>query len=143
MKNAFSKIVLTAFAAVLLLTFFNACKKETDKRIPPILEFKTGAGYTSDTAATVGLSTPIKIGIHAEKTEGMDYLNTFTVSHSFDGVLPPVTDSTRVLNESEHDIFEEDVNFTARSVAGIEVYNFTITNRDGLVVTKTLTLTVQ
>ena len=89
MKNAFSKMMLPAFAAVLLLTFFNACKKETDKMIPPILEFKTGAGYTSDTAATVAPGTAVKVGIHAEKTEGMDYLNTFTVSHSFDGVLPP------------------------------------------------------
>jgi hypothetical protein len=135
--------VLTAFAALLLLTFFNACKKETDKMIPPILEFKTGAGYTSDTAATVGVSTPVKVGIHAEKTEGQDYLNTFTVSHSFDGVLPPAVDSTRPLNDSEHDIFEEDINFTTRAQTGTEVYYFTIVNRDGLVVTKTLTLTVQ
>ena len=142
MKIGFTKI-LSCLAAVLLLTFFNACEKETDKMIPPILEFKIGAGYTSDSVATVPVSTPIKIGIHAEKTEGEDYLNTFTVSHSFDGVLPVVTDSFRVLNESEHDIFEEDVNFTSRAQAGVEVYNFTITNRDGLVVTKTLTLTVQ
>jgi hypothetical protein len=143
MKNAFSKIVLTAFAAVLLLTFFNACKKETDKMIPPIIEFKTGAGYTSDSAATVPISTPIKVGIHAEKTEGNDYLNRFTVSHSFDGVLPVVTDSTRLLNDSEHDVFDEDINFTTRAEVGVEVYNFTIINKDGLVVTKTLTLTVQ
>jgi hypothetical protein len=44
--------------------------------IPPILEFKTGAGYTSDSAVTVSVSTPIKVGIHAEKTEGEDYLHT-------------------------------------------------------------------
>jgi hypothetical protein len=141
MKIAFSKIVLIVFAAVPLLTFSNACKKETDKMIPPDIEFKTGTGYTSSDAA-VAISTPIKVGIHAEKTEGDDYLNIFTVSHSFDGVLPVVTDSTRLLDESEHDVFDEDINFTTRGVAGTEVYNFTITNRDGLVVTKTLTLTV-
>ena len=142
MKIGFSKIILSCFAAVLLLTFFNACKKETDQMIPPTIEFKTGAGYTVD-SATVGVSTPIKVGIHAEKTEGNDFLNMFTVSHSFDGVLPVVEDSTRLLNDSEHDVFDEDINFTTRGEAGTEVYNFTITNRDGLVVTKTLTLTVQ
>src|SRR5215471_1098747 len=98
MRIGSSKIPLFCFAAVLSLTFFNSCKKETDQMIPPVLEFKTGAGYTSGDT-TVPVSTPIKVGIHAEKTEGEDYLNTFTVSHSFDGAQPPVTDSTRVLNE--------------------------------------------
>lgn len=101
------KIILIAFITI---TVFNACKKETDKMIPPLIEFKTGAGYTSDSVATVSTSTAIKVGIHAEKTEGEDYLNTFTVSHSFDGVLPVVTDSTRVLTEAEHDDFDEDIN---------------------------------
>lgn len=141
MKSIFSKIILTVLTVMLLATF-NACKKDTDKMIPPILEFKTGAGYTSDSIATVGVSTPIKVGIHAEKTEGEDYLNTFTVSHSFDGGAN-VQDSTRVLDESEHDMFDEDVNFTTRAQTGTEVYIFTITNRDGLIVTQTLRLIVQ
>ena len=142
MTTGFSKILLTFFTAVLLLTLINSCKKEEDQMIPPKLALKTGAGYTSDDA-TVSINTPIKVGIHAEKTEGEDYLNTFTVSHSFDGALPPVVDSTRVLGESEHDVFDEDINFTTRSETGVEVYNFTITNRDGLVVTQSITLTVE
>ena len=141
MKKTILKITLTAFAAACVISFFNACSKEEDKMIPPILEFKTGAGYTS-ADATVSVSTPIKVGIHAEKTEGNDYLNTFTVSHSFDGGVL-VQDSTRVLLESEHDDFDEDVNFTTRSTTGTEAYYFTITNRDGLIVSDTLTLTVQ
>lgn len=131
-----SKILLTVFSAVFFLALFNSCKKETDKMIPPVLEFKTGAGYTSGSVATVAVSTAIKVGIHAEKTEGEDYLNTFTVSHSFDGVLPVVTDSTRVLGESEHDVFDEDINFTTRNTAGTEVYNFTFTNRAGWLLPK-------
>ena len=140
MRKRFAKILLPGFAVILLI-FFNACKKETDKMIPPILEFKTGAGYISDTVTTVGISTAIKVGIHAEKTESGDYLNTFTVSHSFDGGSN-MQDSTRILNESEHDNFDEDVNFTTRSDPEIEIYYFTITNRDGLIVTKTLSITV-
>jgi len=141
MKKEFLKVVLPFFAAVIFVSF-NACEKETDKMIPPILEFKTGAGYFSDTVATVGISTPIKVGVHAEKTEGEDFLNTFTVSHAFDGNTI-AQDSSRVLDESEHDDFDEDVNFTTRANPGTEVYYFTITNRDGLIVTKTITLTVQ
>ncbi|HYK45095.1 MAG TPA: hypothetical protein VEV83_08000 [Parafilimonas sp.] len=143
MKIVFNKILLTCFFAAVLIGFFTACEKETDQMIPPILEFKTGAGYTSDTAATVSVSTPIKVGIHAEKTEGEDYLHTFTVSHSYDGALPPVVDSMHVMEESERDIYETDVNFIARDIPGTEVWYFTISNKDGLVVTKTITLTVE
>ena len=66
MRKRFAKILLPGFAVILLI-FFNACKKETDKMIPPILEFKTGAGYTSDTVTTVGISTAIKVGFMQKK----------------------------------------------------------------------------
>jgi len=143
MKISSNKFLLTCFLAAALVVFFVACEKETDQMIPPILEFKTGAGYTSDSAVTVSVSTPIKVGIHAEKTEGDDYLHTFTVSHSYDGALPPLVDSMHVMEDSEHDIYETDVNFIARDIPGTEVWYFTISNRDGLVVTKTITLTVE
>ena len=143
MKITINRILLTLSFAAMSLIIFNACSKETDQMIPPILEFKTGAGYTSDSAVTVSVSTPIKVGIHAEKTEGEDYLHTFTVSHSYDGALPPLVDSMHVMEDSEHDIYETDVNFIARDIPGTEVWYFTISNRDGLVVTKTITLTVE
>src|SRR6186713_168423 len=102
MKISSNKFLLTCFLAAALVVFFVACEKETDQMIPPILEFKTGAGYTSDSAVTVSVSTPIKVGIHAAKTEGEDYLHTFTVSHSYDGALPPLVDSMHVMEDSEH-----------------------------------------
>jgi hypothetical protein len=140
MRKKYSRAIFTVFATGLLILFY-ACSKEEDKMIPPILEFKTGAGYTSaDT--TVAVSTPVKVGIRAEKTEGEDYLKTFTVSHSFDGASN-VQDSTRILDESEYDVFNVDINFTTSSVQGTESYYFTITNRDGLIVTDTIVLTVE
>lgn len=143
MRITVNKILLTFFLAAMSLIIFNACSKESDQMIPPILEFKTGDGYMSDTAATVSVSTPIKVGIHAEKTEGEDYLNTFTVSHSYDGALPPAKDSVHIMETSEHDIYETDVDFITRDIPGTEVYYFTVSNRDGLVVTKTIALTVE
>jgi len=130
-----------AFFFVAAIIFLNSCKKDEDAMIPPILEFKTGAGYIS-ADATVPPDTTVTIGIHAEQTEIGDYLKTFTVSHSYDGG-DDVSEPTELLDDSEHEIFEEDIHITTRDVTGTEKYTFTITNRDGLIVSKSITLTVQ
>jgi hypothetical protein len=135
------QLLRLAFLSVVVSIFLNACKKEDDEMIPPKLEFKTGAGYISSDA-TVPPDTTVTIGIHAEQTESEDYLNTFTFSHSFDGG-DDVSEPTETLDESEHEIFEEDIQITTRDMPGTEKYTFTITNRDGLIVSKSITLTVQ
>lgn len=140
MKYSFTKLILSCSLFIAGFVLLNACSKEEDKMIPPILEFKTGAGYTS-ADATVGKNAAVKIGIHAEKTEGEDYLKTFSVGHAFDGGAE-ANDSTLILPESAHDIFETDINITTRNQPGTEKYIFTITNRDGLIVSKSITLTV-
>ena len=140
MKHSFVKPVLSISLFIAFFIFINACSKEEDKMIPPILEFKTTAGYTS-TDATVGKNAAVKIGIHAEKTEGEDYLKTFSVGHAFDGGAD-TNDSTLILPESAHDIFETDIDIITRNQTGTEKYIFTITNRDGLIVSKSITLTV-
>ena len=140
MKSSFTKSVLSFSLFIAIFVFINACSKEEDKMIPPVLEFKTGTGYTS-ADATVGKNTAVKIGIHAEKTEGEDYLKTFSGGHAFDGGAE-TNDSTMILPESAHDLFETDINITTRNQTGLEKYIFTITNRDGLIVSKSITLTV-
>jgi len=140
MKHSFVKPVLSISLFIAFFIFINACSKEEDKMIPPILEFKTTAGYTS-IDATVGKNAAVKIGIHAEKTEGEDYLKTFSVGHAFDGGAD-TNDSTLILPESAHDIFETDIDIITRNQTGTEKYIFTITNRDGLIVSKSITLTV-
>lgn len=126
---------------ILVIIALVSCKKEEDQMIPPKLDFKTSSGYTSSDAV-VTVNTEVLIGIEAEQGEEGDFLNTFSVTHSFDGG-PEVTDSTVVLDESEHDRFEEDINIITRNQAGNEKYTFTITNRDGLITSKSITLTVQ
>jgi hypothetical protein len=141
MKYTFNKLIVSFFLLMTSAILFLACKKEEDQMIPPKLEFKTGAGYTS-ADASVAQNAVVTIGVTAEQTEEEDFLKTFTVSHSFDGAAE-VTDSTVILEESEHEEFEEDIHITTRSQTGTEKYIFTITNRDGLITSKSITLTVK
>src|SRR6478736_5604779 len=108
MKYSFTKLIMSYSLFIAVFILLHACSKEEDKMIPPILEFKTGAGYTSADAA-VGKNAAVKIGIHAEKTEGEDYLKTFSVTHTFDSESE-ATDTTIILPESAHDVFETDIN---------------------------------
>jgi hypothetical protein len=109
--------------------------------LPPKLEFKSDPGYTS-ADATVAPNTAVLVGIEAAQSEEEDFLKTFSVSHSFDGGAE-ISDSTITLDESEHEDFEDDIHIITRNQAGTEKYIFTITNRDGIINSKSITLTVQ
>lgn len=50
---------------------------------------------------------------------------------------------SNTIDDGEREIFEEDVQITTRNQAGTEKYTFTITNCVGLIVSKSITLTVQ
>jgi ABC-type amino acid transport substrate-binding protein len=131
----FSKILL--LLALAAFTFVAACKKEEDEKNPPAVEFKTGSGYTS-ADATVAKGTAVKVGIKATKTE--DDLKTFAVSYIYDAATSTTTfQNTTITTPTGYDI---DVNITARSVAGTEKWYFTITDIDGNITQKTITLTV-
>lgn len=130
--------------AILLVLGFSlfiiSCKKEKDEHVPPNVSLKTSTGYTS-ADATVAQGATIKVGFVAEKTE--DELKTFNVSHAFDGASTTITDQTFTLENDEEDHYEKDYTFTTRAQAGTEKYIFTITDRDGNIAQKTITLTVQ
>lgn len=124
---------------VLPLLVFTSCEKDEGKL--PAIEFKTDAGYVA-ADKTVAQGESILVGIHAAKTEDKDVLKTFNVSVSFDGGANTSL-LTEALSGSDGDIFETDLPLTARNQAGTEKYTFTVTNRDGLTNSVTLTLTVQ
>lgn len=131
----FSKILLMLFLAT--FSFATACKdKDEDPETPPTIEFKTGSGYTS-ADATVAKNTTLKVGIKATKTE--DDLKTYTVSYAYDGATS--TSSFQNINITA-DLFESDVNITTRNQSGTEKWYFTITDSDGNIAQKILTLTV-
>ena len=128
-------IALIASAFIFLLS---SCEKDAGKL--PDISFKTGAGYIA-ADATVARNIAFKVGINAAKTESNDVLKTFNISVSFDGG-PSSTVYSETLTAAQGDNYTYDFNRTTRNQAGTEKYTFTITNRDGLINTVTLTITV-
>jgi len=116
----------------------SSCEKDAGKL--PDISFKTGTGYTS-ADASIARNTSFKVGINAAKTESADVLKTFNISVSFDGGASTSVYS-ETLTAAQGDNYTYDFNRTTRNQAGIEKYTFTITNRDGLINTVTLTVTV-
>ena len=134
----FTKSMFPVIAIAILALTQTAC----DKGLLPNIAFKTGAGYTS-ADATVAKGAAIKVGIDASKAESADVLKTFNISTKFDGATSPTTVKSETLTGTQGDAYSTDFSFTTRNQAGTEVYIFTVTNRDGLIGTKELKLTVQ
>jgi ABC-type amino acid transport substrate-binding protein len=130
-----SKILL--LLALATFTFASACKKDEEAEIAPTLELKTGSGYTSADAA-VAKGAAVKVGIKATKTE--DDLKIFAVSYAYDVATSTTTFQNTTISTPTG--YETDVNITARNVAGTEKWYFTITDIDGIITQKTITLTV-
>lgn len=133
----FNRKVLILLTIVAIAAFVS-CKK--DEHVPPDVQFKTGAGYTSGDA-TVGLADSVLVGIIATKTE--DELKTFNVSYAYDGATTTTTAYNLPLSGSQEESFSTDYWVVTRNQAGTEKWSFTITDRDGNITTKSLTLTVQ
>jgi len=124
----------TLIIAVAAITFALAsCNK--DEMEPPIISFKTGAGYTSDDI-TIAAGSSVLIGIEASKAEAEgeeeDVLSHFNISLSVNGgASTSVYDADMTAAQEEE--YSYDYNAAASTTVGeVDTYTFTITNRDGL-----------
>ena len=135
MKTLFKTGIVAISVA---LVFLSSCSK--DEMVPPTIDFNTGAGYTS-ADAHIAKSTAFKVGIDAKRTELRDDLKTFIVTVSFDGGAATTVDNVTI-PPAQGGEFIKDYNFTTRNQNGTEKYTFTVTNRDGLITTKNITITV-
>lgn len=127
---------LITFTAV--ISFIGTgCKK--DKHVPPNINFKTGAGYTS-ADGTVARNTAVKVGIIADKVE--DDMNTYNVSYAYDATATTTTFQTFTLSGGEQQHYDKEVTFNTRNQAGTEKWTFTITDKDGNIAQKQVVLTV-
>jgi len=136
MKITFKTCILFLALAFGIISF--SCKK--DEMIPPTIDFTTGSGYTS-ADSHIALDTDFKIGVTAKRTEDEDDLKTFIVTVSYDGGAETTIDNVTI-PAAQAGEFTKDYDLTTRNTAGIEKYSFTVTNRDGLVTTKAITITV-
>jgi hypothetical protein len=115
-----------------------SCHK--DEMIPPTIDFTTGAGYTS-ADSHIAPDTDFKIGVTATRTEDKDDLKTFVVTVSYDGGAETTIDNVTI-PAAQAGEFTKDYDLTARNTAGTEKYSFTVTNRDGLITTRAIIITV-
>jgi hypothetical protein len=136
MKITFKTCILFLALAFGIISF--SCKK--DEMMPPTIDFTTGSGYTS-ADSHIALDTDFKIGVTAKRTEDEDDLKTFIVTVSYDGGAETTIDNVTI-PAAQAGEFTKDYDLTTRNTAGIEKYSFTVTNRDGLVTTKAITITV-
>jgi len=137
MKSSFKTKILSLIGFTSII-FLSSCDK--DKMIPPTIDFTTTAGYTS-ADGHIALNTAFKIGVDAKRTESKDDLKTFSVTRSYDGAAATTVENL-TLTSAQAAEFTKDYNFITRNVAGTEKYTFTVTNRDGLITTKSITITV-
>jgi len=113
---------------------------EKDEMIPPTIEFTTDTGYTS-ADSRIALDTDFKIGVTAKRTEEKDDLKTFVVTVSFNGGAETTIDNVAI-PPAQGGEFSKDYDLTTRNTAGTEKYTFTVTNRDGLITTRAIMITV-
>ena len=134
------KIKLLSLAVVLGLgSIFITSRGDTETVAPkPTLEFIGGSGYVSGDIS-LAASTDFLVGINASHSEKM---KTVKISVSYDGGAE-VTPVGCSLCDSTIDTKALRVDFkgTTEPTAGIEVWNFTISDKDGNSTTKTITIT--
>jgi hypothetical protein len=136
MKITFKTSILFLVLAFGIISF--SCHK--DEMIPPAIDFTTGAGYIS-ADSNIALDTDFKIGITAKRTEDKDDLKTFVVTVSYDGGAETTIDNVTIPSTQAGE-FTKDYDLTTRNTVGAEKYSFTVTNRDGLITTKAIIITV-
>jgi hypothetical protein len=122
---------------------FTSCKKEEeDEGLLPNIVFIEGGSYISTDQTIPGDST-ILIGIHAVKAEPQDVLKKFNISKSINGATAiSVYDAT--LSGADGDDYTYVYTPTLDTIPGqTEKFTFTVTNRDGLVNSKSVTITIQ
>jgi hypothetical protein len=119
----------------------SSCKKNKDAHVPPDLAFQTGGNYTSaDRTITHGDS--ILVGVRITKKE--DDLRTLNISYAYDGGSSITwSPGSHTMTTAEYTGYNNDYWIVTRNQAGTEKWIFTVTDRDGNLAQKSITLTVQ
>ena len=129
----------SAFMALTLIAF-TSCEKDGGKL--PNISLKSGTGYTAS-SATLVKNTALKIGITASKAEDKDVLKQFDISKSVKGGAATSIYNVS-LSGSNGNSYSYDYNSTVDTTSGQQSkYIFTITNRDGLTNSVSVTVSTQ
>ncbi|CAN5816175.1 hypothetical protein BH11BAC7_BH11BAC7_02400 [soil metagenome] len=130
-------LILLSISALGLST---ACKKNQDAHIPPDLAFKTGGNYTSADRSIMN-GDSINVGVIITKKE--DDIRNLNISYAYDGNSATATLQNVAMTAAEYSGYDHDFWIRTRSTPGTEKWVFTVTDRDGNLAQKSITLTVQ
>ncbi len=126
-----------AFIAMLSAFIIQSCEKDEGKL--PNISFKTGGTYITHDDSLMACSSFV-VGINASKSEDKDVLKKFNISKSINGGAS-VSVVNQDLGGGDEDNFNFDFNSSLDSTVGQKTkYTFTVTNRDGLTNSVSLTL---
>lgn len=132
------KLFFLICSSALLLSA--SCKKEKDAHIPPDMQLRTGGNYVSGNV-TVNHGDSVLVGVVITKKE--DDLKTYNISYAYDGASSNTTFYNYVMTAAEYNGYSKDTWLHTRNQAGTEKWTFTVTDRDGNLAQKSITLTVQ
>jgi hypothetical protein len=133
------KIILMLSLAAAAM--YVSCKKNTDAHVPPDLSFATGGSYTS-ADRTIVHGDSILVGVRIVKKE--DDLRTLNISYSYYGGSSITwAPGSHTMTTAEYGGYSGDFRIVTRNQAGTEKWIFTVTDRDGNLAQKSITLTVQ
>lgn len=136
-QNNYMQKIKNMLAIALVLLAISSCEKD-EGNLPSII-FKTGGSYIS-ADDTISAGSAIVIGINASKSEDRDVLKKFNISKSVNGAAA-VSLLNKDLSKDEEDNFSFDFSSSLDSAVNqSSKYTFTVTNRDGLVNTVSVTL---
>jgi len=124
------------------LSMSASCKKNVDAHVPPDLSFESGGGYTT-ADRTINHGDSILVGVRIVKKE--DDLRTLNISYAYDGSSSTLTwaPGSHTMTPAEYSSYGNDYYIVTRNVAGTEKWTFTVSDRDGNITQKSITLTVQ
>ena len=132
------KLSVYLFALLAVAVTMTSCNKDEDPLGPPTLNFIGGAGYV-DTDASIAVNTIFKIGIAASaNAESGKKLTTLRITRTMDNTT--FLDETIDINETT---YNADFEFNAQEADKVEVIAFTLTDKDGAVAEKSLTITYE
>jgi hypothetical protein len=123
-----------------LIMAFSCKKKKADPHVPPDVTFKTGGKFISGDCTKAKQDT-FWVGITATKTE--DDLRSYNASYAYDGAANTTTFFDYKLQPNEYESYSKDLQIITRNQNGNEKWVFTIVDRDGNLVQKTINITVQ
>ena len=132
------KVTVYLFALLAVAVTMTSCNKDDDPIGPPSLNFIGGEGYV-DTDATIAVNTIFKVGIAASaNAESGKKLTALRITRTMDNTT--FLDETIDINETT---YNADFEFNAQGVDKVEIIAFTLTDKDGAVAEKSLTITYE